>query len=126
MDLTQESLIGAMGKIIAFARANECELTCCKFDQPPASTVPTTWLRLVPPTPPSPGVIDGTLRLVYCKSADMAAGALTKPLTGPEVNRLHGAFSVLRPIPHPAFAGPYGRIGLPLHNPGTFPLLSDV
>ena len=32
VDLTQESLIGAMGKIIAFAKANECELTCCKFD----------------------------------------------------------------------------------------------
>jgi hypothetical protein len=32
VDLTQESLIGAMGKIIAFAKANKCELTCCKFD----------------------------------------------------------------------------------------------
>jgi hypothetical protein len=29
--ITQESLIGAMGKAIAFARANECELTACKF-----------------------------------------------------------------------------------------------
>jgi hypothetical protein len=32
VDLTQESLIGAMGKIIAFAKANECELIACKFD----------------------------------------------------------------------------------------------
>jgi hypothetical protein len=32
MDLTQESLIGAMGKFIAFAKANECELIACKFD----------------------------------------------------------------------------------------------
>jgi hypothetical protein len=32
VDLTQESLIGAMGKIIAFTKASECELTCCKFD----------------------------------------------------------------------------------------------
>jgi hypothetical protein len=56
----------------------------------------------------------------------MVADALTKPLTGPEVNRFHGAFSGLRPIPHPAFAGPYGRLGLSLHNPDSFPLLSDV
>ena len=71
-------------------------------------------------------VIDNTLRLVYCKSADMVADALTKPLTGPEVNRFHGAFSGLRPIPHPDFSGPYGRIGKSLHNPGSMPLLSDV
>jgi hypothetical protein len=56
----------------------------------------------------------------------MVADALTKPLTGPEVNRFPGAVSGLRPIPHPAFAGPYGRLGLSLHNPNSFPLLSDV
>ena len=35
-------------------------------------------------------------------------------------------FSGLRPIPHPDFSGPYGRIGKSLHNPGSMPLLSDV
>ncbi len=69
---------------------------------------------------------DGTLRLVYCKSGDLVDGALTKPLTGPEVNRFHGAFSGMRPTPHPAFASSYGRIGSSLHNPDLFPLLSDV
>jgi hypothetical protein len=29
VDLTQESLLGALGKIIAFAKANECELIAC-------------------------------------------------------------------------------------------------
>jgi hypothetical protein len=32
VDLTQESLLGALGKIIAFAKANGCELIACKFD----------------------------------------------------------------------------------------------
>jgi hypothetical protein len=32
VDLTQESLLGALGKVIAFAKANECELIACKFD----------------------------------------------------------------------------------------------
>ena len=71
-------------------------------------------------------ITDGSLRLVYCKSADMVADALTKPLTGPEIARFHGAFSGLRPLPHPDFSGPHGRIGLSLAEPGSFPLLSDV
>ena len=104
----------------------EDNATCIKMSEASASTPRMQhldaryhWLR-------EQVVIDGTLRLVYCKSADMVADALTKPLTGPEVNRFHGAFSGLRPIPHPAFAGPYGRLGLSLHNPDAFPLLSDV
>jgi hypothetical protein len=104
----------------------EDNATCIKMSEASASTPRMQhldaryhWLR-------EQVVIDGTLRLVYCKSGDMVADALTKPLTGPEVNRFHGAFSGLRPIPHPAFAGSYGRIGLSLHKPELFPLLSDV
>jgi hypothetical protein len=104
----------------------EDNATCIKMSEASASTPRMQhldaryhWLR-------EQVVIDGTLRLVYCKSADMVAVALTKPLTGPEVNRFHGAFSGLRPIPHPDFSGPYGRIGKSLHNPGSMPLLSDV
>jgi hypothetical protein len=32
VDLTQELLLDALGKIIAFAKANKCELLACKFD----------------------------------------------------------------------------------------------
>jgi hypothetical protein len=104
----------------------EDNATCIKMSEANASTPRMQhldaryhWLR-------EQVVIDGKLRLVYCKSADMVADALTKPLTGPEVNRFHGAFSGLRPIPHPAFGGPTGRIGLSLMDPASFPLLSDV
>jgi len=104
----------------------EDNATCIKMSEAKASTPRMQhldaryhWLR-------EQVVVDKLLRLVYCKSADMVADALTKPLTGPEVNRFHGAFSGLRPIPHPPFGGPEGRIGMSLRNPGTMPLLSDV
>jgi hypothetical protein len=104
----------------------EDNATCIKMSDASASTPRMQhldaryhWLR-------EQVVVDGTLRMVYCKSGDMVADALTKPLTDPEVNRFHGAFSGLRPIPHPDFGGLHGRIGWSLAEPGSFQLLSDV
>jgi len=104
----------------------EDNATCIKMTDSTASTPRMQhldaryhWLR-------EQVVHDKLLRFVYCKSADMVADALTKPLSGPEVKRFHGAFSGFNPIPHPPFGGPHGRIGASLLDPGSFPLLSDV
>jgi len=66
------------------------------------------------------------VRLVHCSTTEMVADALTKPLGSYEIKRFHGAMSGTAPIPHPSFAGEYGRIGMSLHKPETMPLLSDV
>ena len=104
----------------------EDNATCIKMTDSTASTPRMQhldaryhWLR-------EQVVHDKLLRFVYCKSADMVADALTKPLSGPEVQRFHGAFSGFSPIPHPPFGGPHGRIGASLQDPDSFPLLSDV
>ena len=104
----------------------EDNATCIKMTDSTASTPRMQhldaryhWLR-------EQVVHDKLLRFVYCKSADMVADALTKPLSGPEVKRFHGAFSGFNPIPHPPFGGPHGRIGASLQDPDSFPLLSDV
>jgi hypothetical protein len=67
-----------------------------------------------------------TIRLVHCSTTEMVADVLTKPLGSYEIKRFHGALSGTAPIPHPPFAGEYGRIGMSLHKPETMPLLSDV
>ena len=67
-----------------------------------------------------------TIRLVHCSTTEMVADVLTKPLGSYEIKRFHGALSGAAPIPHPPFAGEYGRIGMSLHKPETMPLLSDV
>jgi hypothetical protein len=67
-----------------------------------------------------------TIRLVHCSTTEMVADVLTKPLGSYEIKRFHGALSGTAPIPHPSFAGEYGRIGMSLHKPETMPLLSDV
>ena len=67
-----------------------------------------------------------TMRLVHCSTTEMVADALTKPLGSYEIKRFHGAMPGTAPIPHPAFAGEYGRIGMSLHKPKQMPLLSDV
>jgi hypothetical protein len=69
-----------------------------------------------------------TIRLVHCSTTEMVADVLTKPLGSYEIKRFHGALSgATAPIiPHPSFAGEYGRIGMSLHKPETMPLLSDV
>ena len=71
-------------------------------------------------------VHSGTVRLVHCSTEDMIADCLTKPLASPAVRRFAGAMSGLRPIPHPPFGGPIGRIGHSLSNPSDYSLLSDV
>ena len=71
-------------------------------------------------------VHSGTVRLVHCSTEDMVADCLTKPLASPAIRRFAGAMSGLRPIPHPPFGGPIGRIGHSLSNPSDYSLLSDV
>ena len=62
----------------------------------------------------------------HCSTEDMVADCLTKPLASPAIRRFAGAMSGLRPIPHPPFGGPIGRIGHSLSNPHDYSLLSDV
>ena len=102
----------------------EDNATCIKMTDSTASTPRMQhldaryhWLR-------EQVVHDKLLRFVYCKSGDMVADALTKPLSGPEVQRFHGAFSGFNPIPHPPFGDQHGRIGKSIEE--AFPLLSDV
>ena len=100
--------------------------TCIRMSEADSSTPRTQyidvryhWLR-------EAVVHDKSLRLVHCSTTEMVADVLTKPLGSYEIARFHGSMSGIKPISHPPLGGEYGRIGMSLHNPKDFPLLSDV